>query len=401
MIVRYHSSRRAKGAETVALSASETAQLKQDHASIEAFLGEHGLQAEPYPLLASGGQAEGVAAARAYPIQGILKYHGLVDWDLRTAYLPSISVNNDAAYSLTLVQFDAGLTEDEVAINGAPADDRARARVVQTLDAVRALARIGTRASVASRNVTRASRVGKGLGTSASASAALAMAAISATLGPELAHNRRFLSCLSRLLAGSGCRSATGGVSLWLSYPGVSHEDSYAVRLDRHDELAEVSLITVPIDSRIGLGTELAHKDAPRSPFFAPWCLSRAAEVIECLHAVLEGDWRTLARWAEVDSIRLHGVTMTGSRENKLFAWEPENITLFRLCNDLRNAGVPVYFSTDTGPTMVMITHRSHAADVVAAIDGLKMGFETVLGGIAGPAELVTVSEARRELGLW
>ena len=142
--------------------------------------------------------------------------------------------------------------------------------------------------------------------------------------------------------------------------------------LDRHDELADVSLITVPIDSRIGLGTESAHNDAPQSPFFAPWCLSRAEEVIECLHAVLAGDWRTLARWAEVDSIRLHGVTMTGSRENKLFAWEPENITLFRLCNDLRSAGVPVYFSTDTGPTMVMITHRSHAAEVVAAIDGLR-----------------------------
>lgn len=384
----------------MALSTGDTAQLGRDHLRLEAFLSQHGLQAEPYPLVVSGGRAEGAAAARAYPIQGILKYHGLANWDLRTAYLPSISVNNDAAYSLTLVQFDAGLTDDQVTINGAPADTRAQARVIQTLDAVRVLARINTRASVVSRNVTRAARVGKGLGTSASASAALAMAAISATLGPELARNQRFLSCTSRLLAGSGCRSATGGVSLWLSHPGASHENSYAVRIDRHDELAQVSLITVPIDSRIALGTESAHKDAPHSPFFAPWCLSRVDEVIECLHAVLAGDWRTLARWAEVDSIRLHGVTMTGSRENKLFAWEPENITLFRLCNDLRSSGVPVYFSTDTGPTMVMITHRSHATDVVAAIDELKMGFETVQGGIAGPAELVSVAEARAELGL-
>ena len=148
----------------MALGASETAQLGQDHARIEAFLREHGLQAEPYPLVILGGRAEGAAAARAYPIQGILKYHGLVDWQLRTAYLPSISVNNDAAYSLTLVQFDAGLTDDQVAINGAPADDRARARVVQTLDTVRALARIGTRASVVSRNVTRAYARGQGAG---------------------------------------------------------------------------------------------------------------------------------------------------------------------------------------------------------------------------------------------
>lgn len=134
----------------------------------------------------------------------------MADWALRTAYLPSISVNNDAAYTLTLVQFDAGLDTDLVTINGLPADAHARSRVVQTLNAVRSLARIETRALVVSHNVTRATRVGKGLGTSASASAALAMAAISATLGSELAVNRRFLSCLSRLLAGSGCRSATG-----------------------------------------------------------------------------------------------------------------------------------------------------------------------------------------------
>jgi diphosphomevalonate decarboxylase len=226
------------------------------------------------------------------------------------------------------------------------------------------------------------------------------MAAIAATLGPELAENRRFLSCLSRLLAGSGCRSATGGISLWLSYPGVTHENSYAVRLDRQDELADMALITVPIDSRIGLATEAAHRDAPHSPFFAPWCLSRADEVIECLSAVLRGGWRTLAQWAELDSIRLHGVTMTGGRENKLFAWEPENITLFRLCNDLRSAGVPVYFSTDTGPTMVMMTHRDHAIAVADAVHGLAMGLEVVQGGIAGPAELVPVQQARAELGL-
>jgi diphosphomevalonate decarboxylase len=384
----------------VGLCASDIAQLIRDNGRIEASLHEHGLEAGPYPSRFDGGRKEGIAAARAYPIQGILKYHGMADWGLRTAYLPSISVNNDAAHTLTLVAFDTGLDDDQVEINGSPADARARGRVLQTLDAVRALARIDTRAAVMSQNVTRATRVGKGLGTSASASAALAMAAIAATLGPELAENRRFLSCLSRLLAGSGCRSATGGVSLWLSYPGVSHENSYAVRLDQREQLADMALITVPIDSRIGLATEAAHRDAPHSPFFPPWCLSRADEVIDCLLAVLRGDWRTLAQWAELDSIRLHAVTMTGSRENKLFAWEPENIPLFRLCNDLRSAGVPVYFSTDTGPTMVMLSHRAHAAAVVEAVQSLALGLEVVQGGIAGPAELVPAHIARAELGL-
>ncbi len=226
------------------------------------------------------------------------------------------------------------------------------------------------------------------------------MAAISATLGPELAVNRRFLSCLSRLLAGSGCRSATGGVSLWLSHPNVSHEDSYAIRLDQRDELADMRLVTVPIDSRIGLATEAAHREAPQSPFFAPWCMSRADEVIDCVDAIQRGDWRVLGRWAELDSIRLHGVTMTGSMENKLFAWEPENIPLFRLCNDLRSASIPAYFSTDTGPTMVILTDRQHVTEVAQAIRDLNMHLEVIEGEVAGPAELVAANDARLELGV-
>lgn len=384
----------------MALTQSEIDRLAQEHIRIVDALRERGLHPEPYPVIRDRGQAEGTGAARAYPIQGILKYHGMANWALRTAYLPSISVNNDAAYTLTLVQFAAGLDADRVTINGIPADVHARNRVIQTLDTVRSLARIETRALVVSHNVTRAARVGKGLGTSASASAALAMAAIGATLGPELAQNRRFLSCLSRLLAGSGCRSATGGVSLWLSHPKVSHEDSYAIRLDQHDELGDMRLVTIPIDSRIGLATEAAHREAPQSPFFAPWCMSRADEVIACVDAIQNGDWRVLGRWAEMDSIRLHAVTMTGSMENKLFAWEPENIPLFRLCNDLRSAGIPAYFSTDTGPTMVILTDRQHVTEVAQAIRDLDMHLEVIEGEVAGPAQLVDTRDARLELGI-
>ncbi|MGI6368110.1 MAG: diphosphomevalonate/mevalonate 3,5-bisphosphate decarboxylase family protein [Anaerolineae bacterium] len=380
------------------MSPHEMAFLAAEHARLQTELTRRGLDTEAYPASLPAGLPNGTAAARAWPIQGILKYHGLANWGLRTAYLPSISVNNDAACTLTVVQFDTTLLTDEVIINGTIPDEHAVERVRRTLDRVRALAGIQTRARVTSANRTRASRVGKGLGTSASASAALAMAAIAATLGPDLAMNRRFLSCLARLLAGSGCRSATGGLSLWLSHPGISHEDSYSLRIDRQHQLRDLALITIPIDSRVGIVTEAAHREAPQSPFFVPWCKSRVDEALACIDAALAGDWQTLGRWAELDSIRLHAVTMTGSLENKLFAWEPENITLFRMCNDLRAAGIPVYASTDTGPTVVLLTARAHARAVVAAVQALDLGLETVEGAVAGPAELVSPEAALAEL---
>ncbi|MEI7645924.1 MAG: GHMP kinase [Chloroflexales bacterium] len=374
--------------------------MRAGNARILAALEAHGVAYEPYPREIPAPRPHGRAAARAFPMQGVLKYHGLSDWAARIAYLPSISVNNSAAHTTTYVEFSPGLAEDSAAIGGAVATGRDLDRIVQTLDAVRDLSGVKTRARVASRNVLQSRVAGKGLGTSASASAALAAAALAALYGPELAGNRRFLSCFARLLAGSGCRSAAGGLALWLSYPGLSHADSFALRLDDAGQLDQMRLITVPIDSRVGLKTESAHHDAPQSSLFKSWMHSRADEIIECLDAIRAGDWRTVGQLAELDSMRLHGVTMSGSRENKLIGWEPENIALFRMCNDLRAQGVPVYASTDTGPTVVFLTHRDHEDAVVAAIGDLGLGLETVRGQIAGPAALIDPDAALAEIGV-
>lgn len=373
--------------------------MKSANQYILASLQNVGIVPPEYPSFDLKGKDKGIAAAVAYPIQGILKYHGMTDWDWRISYMPSVSLNNDAGYTITLVEFDPRFEDDQVLLDGKPADGRAFDRVVHSLEIVRRMVGIQSHARVTSRNIVKASKSGKGLGTSASASAALATAALAASLGEDVIQNTRLLSCFSRMLSGSGSRSATGGLSLWLSYPGINHEDSFSVRLDNHEQLKDLRLITIPIDSRVGLKTEEAHRDAPHSPFFRAWMESRREEIIECISASQKGDWKTIGQLAELDSIRLHGVTMSGSRENKVFAWEPENIPLFRMCNDLRQEGIPVYFSTDTGPTTVLLTHEEFADRVIERIKGLKMDLEVIRGEIAGPAHLVDIQRAKGELG--
>jgi diphosphomevalonate decarboxylase len=373
-------------------------QMRADHEQLLAALRARNLGFDEYPQFEQRGNEHGVGAARAFPMQGVLKYHGMSDWDWRIAFLPSVSLCNDAGETLTHVAFAPDLPADEVVIGGRVAHGRERERVSHSLDVVRRIAGVSSRARVTSRNTVRASRFGKGLGTSASASAALALAAVAALFGAETAGNTRFVSCLARLLAGSGCRSASGGMSLWLAYPGIAHQDSFGVRLDRQGQLANVSLVTVPLDSRVGLKTEEAHRDAPHSSFFRAWMQSRREEALACIDAALGGDWRAIGQWAELDSMRLHGVTMSGSMENKLIGWEPENIHLFRMCNELRAAGIPVYCSTDTGPTAVFITGREHEDALVAAIDDLGLGLEVVRGRVAGPAHEVDAEAALQEL---
>ena len=375
------------------------AEMKESNGIILSKLRALGYKIEDYPQLAGKGQSKGKAAARAFPIQGILKYHGMADWEWRTTYLPSISVNNDAAYTTTYLEFDPALETDIVVINSQEALGRDLERVTKSLDVFRKFAGISSNAKVVSRNVVQTSKTGKGLGTSAAASAALATAAIAALFGNEAVQNFRFLSTMSRLLAGSGCRSAVGGIGLWLSYPSISPEDSFAIRLDNNNELADVSLITIPIDSSIGLKTEEAHKDATNSIFYKPWMKSRKDEIIDIIEGVRRGDWKRIGQYAEVDSIRLHGITMSGNFENKVFAWEPENIVLFRMCNELRSENIPVYFSTDTGPTTVFITHKQYEDRVIDKINSLNMGFEIVRGSLAGPAHIVDLDTAETDLG--
>ncbi len=374
------------------------APMRADHARILATLADHDIALPPATDLAGRAHATGSGAARAYPMQGILKYHGMTDWQQRIAYLPSISVTNDAGHTLTLVEFDRALAADEAFIGGQRAHGREHDRVVQSLDAVRALAGVTTRARVISRNVVRASTTGKGLGSSASASAALALAAVEALFGSTGSQDLRLVSTLARLLAGSGCRSAVGGIGLWLSYPGIAAHESYALRIDPPGALDDLRLVTVPIDARIGLKTEEAHRDAPASTLFRSWMQSRADEIMLCIAAARSGDWQTLGRWAEIDSMRLHGITMSGGDAYKIYGWEPENITLFRLCNTLRAEGVPVYCSTDTGPTAVFLVGTAHEEQLVERIAALDLGVEIIRGRLGGPATVVDVAAARRAL---
>ena len=376
------------------------AHMRQGHQQILDALDTHQVAVAEYPTQLPAARANHAAAARAYPMQGILKYHGLSDWAQRIAFLPSISVNSDAASTLTLVEFVPELADDDIWIGNGPAHGRERDRVVQTLDALRAMAGVAGRAVVRSRNTFRSAVEGKGLGSSASGSAALAVAGIAALFGPDMIANQRFVSCVARLLAGSGCRAAVGGIALWVSHSGLSHAESFAVRLDDPALFADVSLLTVPLASRIGLKTEQAHVDAPHSSLFAGWMATRSEEIVAAIAATRRGDWQVLGRMSEIDSMRLHGITMSGSDDYKIIGWEPENILLFRMCNELRAQGIPVYCSTDTGPTAVFMLAKAHEEAVVAAIQAILPNHDVIRGKIAGPATLVDVAEAKALLGM-
>ncbi len=366
---------------------------KKENSSILSYVGKK-YNIPKFPALPARKVIEGKAIAKAYPIQGILKYHGICDWEWRTTFMPSVSLNNDAAHTVTSVEFDSALESDHVEINGAVAQGRESDRVTHLLDKIRLYAQSKTRAHVISKNVIKTKKTGKGLGTSASASAALATAAIGAVWGREYAENTTLTSTFGRLLAGSGSRSAAGGIALWLSYAGITHEDSFSVRLDAPPsgiaKFEDMRLVTIPIDSRIKLKTEIAHHHAPLSPFFREWAKLRKKQMQDFFTVLENDDWEGMAKMAEADTLLLHSVTMGHFVE---VAWEPETLALMRMCGTLRDSGTPVYYSIDTGPTVVLMTNKKGVKNVVSGIEEVKRDYgfdlEYVDGKVAGPSVLV------------
>ena len=277
--------------------------------------------------------------------------------------------------TVTTVEVDDGLRRDLIRINGVipTTGEESRARVV--VDKLREMAGESTRVQVESRN---ANVKGKGLGFSASGFAALGLAA-SKAFGLDL--ERRELSEVVRLGAGSASRSLVGGFSIWYAN---RNGRSYAEQLSPAGSIPLRTLI-VPIPSKIK--TDKAHSDVLTSPFFKTR-LSYVKGVLQKMKkAVRRKDLSEICALAEVDTLNLHAITMTGKQETILVS--PLSVKIMETVRILREEEeVPVWYSLDTGPSVFINTTRQAANKVEKTIRGLSD--VAVWSEPGGPAESVS-----------
>jgi diphosphomevalonate decarboxylase len=112
------------------------------------------------------------AVARAHANIALAKYWGKLESGKNLPAVPSLSLTLDALETTTTVEFDPALSEDELVLDGRPAREKEKLRVVGLLDQVRAAGNFGVRARVTSAN---SFPTAAGLASSASGFAALAL----------------------------------------------------------------------------------------------------------------------------------------------------------------------------------------------------------------------------------
>ncbi|MHA1753870.1 MAG: diphosphomevalonate/mevalonate 3,5-bisphosphate decarboxylase family protein [Candidatus Helarchaeota archaeon] len=374
--------------------------LELDYQKIYNYLKKNQYFNYEIPKSHRGINKSGEAYSIAYPIQGLLKYHGLADIKERIAYFPSISLNNGSGFTVSYLKFSPNLKKDIAYLNGKKLKGKKLERIVNLLDVIRKFSKIKTKAIIVSRNflkilknknsIITSSIEGKGLGTSASGGAALATAAISIIYNgrPEFTENKRLISIFSRYLSGSASRSAAGGIAIWLNHPKIDSYDSYAIRLDR-DEISSwlnnITLITIPLQSK--LKTDQAHKIALKSPFYKSWALNRCNMVFKFIEALNEKNFEKIGELTETDTLALHSVSMTAKLRyhKKFFAWTYDTLKIMSCIEKIPG----VYYSIDTGPSVVLLTLINNKNKVIKRIKELNQNFNLSEGKIAGPSKII------------
>ena len=312
------------------------------------------------------------ATATAHPIQGLIKYHGLVDERLRLPFHDSISVCTAPLATKTTIEF-GDFPEDTARINGRDVKGHELDRILAVVDVVRVRAKLRATFRMESTNDFPSN---VGLGASASGFAALAEAACAAGGLPLTAKE---VSRIARRGAGSASRAVAGGFARWKT--GVSDEDSFAYQL--RDESLQMGIVVALVPAF--KETEAAHRDAPSSPFFQARLAEMPKMLAEMEIAVREGDVGRIAMLAERDTMLLHGITMTGTSEMML--WRPETIKVILAVRRMREDGVPAFFSIDTGATVYVNTVPGRTEEVQSRIRAL--GVDTIRCTVGGGARTV------------
>jgi diphosphomevalonate decarboxylase len=370
-------------------------QLLDDYEEILHYIKDMGYKIDPILKPRAADNDSGEAYVIAYPIQGLLKYHGMYDLSERIAYFPSISMNNDSITTISYLRFDPSLNCDIFILNGKQKIKSFEYdRVVYQLDKIRNFSSIKTKAIIISRNIiTDSSNLlnGKGLGTSAAGGAAISKAAFSVLFNdPHFSNNSRLLSIFSRYLSGSASRSSVGGIALWLSSPQSDTWSSFALRLDipKYESfINQISLITIPIPSHIT--TTQAHQIALKSPYYEKWSISRKQMIFKFLNGFKERNLEMIGKLTEEDSKFLHKIH-SSTQEGRPY-WNKKTRLIMKYVTQARSRGIPLYYSIDTGPSVVLITYREYEQEITEDLHKNIIPNSNILtGSVGGPSTLIT-----------
>ena len=289
-----------------------------------------------------------ISIGYSYPIKAFEKFLGYYDDYYKIAYNPSISFNTDFSLVYSACMYTKRENSDSVILDGNQAD-RYIERYRKPLEIFRK--NTGVRGSFKFYiKRYRKYNEAKGLSESSAVASAVSRCLIKNVFGHKAGGDDSFVSRYARLVSGSGTRAAINGPSIWLSYPGIMEEDSFAVKIPTEAEKIHYAIFPKNIDYQ----TSDAHSEVVKSPFYDSWLDRKYRRINE----IIDEDFNIedLMRRAMEEMFDLNSVLM--SRGNVIQT--PESISLLKNFIKFSKKNAGIYITGDTGPSlMVMSSDKS------------------------------------------
>lgn len=207
-----------------------------------------------------------------------------------------------------------------------------------------------------------------GLASSASGFAALVLA-LNDLFGWQL--SGRELSILARLGSGSASRSIYTGFVEWHAGTDPAGLDSFAEPLEQVWPDLRVGVLTLKteekaISSRVGM-----KRTRETSVLYQVWPDKVRVDLQNLKHAIQHRDFALLGQSAESNALAMHA-TMISAWPPVVY-WLPESLAVMQRIWQLRNQGLPLYFTMDAGPNIKLLFLQTHTDSVQAAFPGVQV----------------------------
>lgn len=318
--------------------------------------------------------------AVAHPNIALVKYWGKRNAERNVPAVGSLSITLDGLTTTTTVRVDPELDHDEFLLGGGKAPAMA-GRVTACLDRLRSLTGRHEFAFVESENDFP---TGAGLASSASGFAALVVAA-DAAFGSGL--DRAELADLARQSSGSAARSLHGGfVELRLTGDFDRPTETRQILEPAAWPLCVAVAVTATETKQVG-SSEGMRLSERTSPFYGAWVASSESDLAAARRAVDQRNFAALANVSESSCLKMHAV-MLSSRPGLVY-WNGATVECLHRVRELRNRGVPVFFTIDAGPQVKAVCLPEAFARVAAELETVPGVVEVLSSGLGEGARVV------------
>lgn len=281
--------------------------------------------------------------AYAHTNIALIKYWGKLPGDENLPATGSLSMTLDRFGTRTSLSFTDS-SQDQFYLDDTKQSGEALSRVQNFLDLVREKSQKNIHCLIESHNDVPTSA---GLASSASAFAALAIASNALF---ELDLEPTELSKLARRGSGSAARSILGGFAIL----ETDHAEAVNTPLDFKLIVVQCAQGPKKISSR-----EAMNRTAATSPYYNSWVQTHSSDLKNAHRALLDGDFQLLGELTEHSTLKMHANLLAA--KPGIWYLEPLTLIVMNRTVELRQSGIPCYFTMDAGPHVKVLCLSEHA----------------------------------------